>query len=119
MRIKIPTLKLAIILTSLQLITLQGIASEDHEHGTDISQKVSNEVTLNQDTNILAKELGVSFKEIEKSLAFQNEFEAFFKETLKKHPNKISRVWVEPAPSQGAYIQFVGKSAKDKISIKY
>ncbi|MCF6289099.1 MAG: S1 family peptidase [Proteobacteria bacterium] len=98
------------LLVSLPLISLHGIANEDHD--IDTTQKSTNEMSVTQDTYILAKELGVSSKEIAQSLVFQERFEAFFKETLKKYPNKISRVWIEPAPSQEAYIQFVGKMPK-------
>jgi hypothetical protein len=96
------------LLISLPLISLQGIANEDHV--IDTNQRITNQAANEKDTEILAKELGISSKKIGQSLVFHEEFEEFLKETLKKYPNKISRVWVEPAPSQEAYIQFVGDS---------
>jgi len=103
------------LLISLPFISVQALANEDHAIST--FKSITKQVAEDQDSSILAKELGISPKQITQSLDYQKQFEKLFKVILEKYPNKISRVWVEPAPSQQAYIQFVGKSPLLKTSL--
>ena len=103
------------LLASLPLVSMQVIADEDHEF--ERAQHVSKETAIYQDSQLLAKERGISTREVAASLAFQNEFEAFFKETLKAYPNQIARVWVEKVPHQEAHIQFVGDMPNVKTNL--
>ena len=99
------------LLAILPFVSVQSIAHDDQlkgHHDVSIVQKQSQDNAVAQDIGILAKEKGVSAIEIKESLDFQEKFKGLFEDMMHKYPNKISRVWLEPAPAQQAYVEFVG-----------
>jgi hypothetical protein len=101
--------KVAIALC-LPVVSLTALANEKHEHNEPVGQKVSQKAADYTDATILATELGKSVEEVEASLVFHKKFEKLFKEVMKKHPEKVARVWLEPNAGQKASIQFVGQA---------
>jgi hypothetical protein len=98
----------AALIAGLSMFGLSANAADRDEHDETIGQKVSQKVADTSDATLLASEIGKSLEEVEASLVFQQEFEKLFKELMKKHPEKIARVWLEPDAGQKANIQFVG-----------
>lgn len=97
------------LMAGLPLISTQ-IFAHDVDLDNNTYQSQSRDEAINEDIDLLAKEKGVSTLEIEEALEYQQKFKEFFNQLHKKYPNKIARVWLEPAPSQEAYIEFVDKA---------
>jgi len=61
------------------------------------------------DVVALATETGLGIDEIEVSVAFQEAFSDFADEQMKKHPEKIAGIWMQPVPQMEGHIRYVGK----------
>ena len=61
------------------------------------------------DVELLAKEAGMSYPEAERAIKAQDEFSRYADRLMARFPDRIARMWKEPAPSTKSYIQFVGK----------
>ena len=84
-------------------------ASEpDEMAGMEPMQKQSRENAVNEDINLFAQENRLSADEVASAIRFQEEFSNYARRMLKRYPNQISRIWLEPAPNKVANIQFVG-----------
>lgn len=94
----------------LPIASFTALANEDHEHGEIKGQKETREMAVEYDSVTLATELGKSVEEVKASLEFQQQFEKFFTEIMKKYPEKVARVWLEPNAGRKANVQFVGSA---------
>ena len=78
-----------------------------HENDGNLIVESNGEMT--EDVGLLAKESGISYAEAEDAIKAQDEFARYADRLIAKFPNRIARMWKEPAPSTKAHIQFVGK----------
>jgi hypothetical protein len=60
------------------------------------------------DVELLAKESGMSYAEAERAIKAQDEFARFADKLMARYPDRIARMWKEPAPSMASHIEFVG-----------
>ncbi len=108
------------LLIGMALFSGNGFADEDHLHKSEaelINPKQSIELSETIDVQILATETGVDEKAIRQSLAYQDQFAEMVMDIHQKYPNKIARVWLESAPSQEGFIQFVGDIPELKSAV--
>ena len=107
------------LLAILPMIPIHVMAHDGHKDSQDISivHKQSHDSAVAQDISLLTRELGASTEEIQESLAFQEQFEELFTNLIENYPNQISRVWLEPAPAQQAYLEFVGEAPEVNTSL--
>ena len=103
------------LLIGMAVMAGTGFAHEDSLHskeGDHINPKQSIELSETIDVLRLAAEKGVDEKAIRQSLVYQEKFAEMVMDIHQKHPNKIARVWLESAPSQKGFVQFVGDMPK-------
>lgn len=85
--------------------TQQLPSDQDYDSTGDLQS--NGEMTI--DVELLAKESGMTYTEAEQSIKAQDEFARYADKLLIKFPDRIARMWKEPAPSTKSHIQFVGK----------
>ena len=64
---------------------------------------------MTEDVDLLAKESAMSRVQAVDAIQAQNEFARYANKLMAKFPNRISRMWKEPAPGTKSHIQFMGK----------
>jgi len=98
-------------LISLACLSTGAIAHESDSHGHDhkaMSAKQTAHSAVTQDVQLLAAKKKISFNQAANAIQFQEDFAAFAKKLSNRYPNRISRIWLEPAPALEANIEFVG-----------
>lgn len=65
------------------------------------------------DNQLLAKESGLSLKEVTYAMEAQEAFAKIADDLLARYPSEISRVWMEPMPGTHGNIQFVGNVPRE------
>lgn len=116
MNIPKPKILVFLILTStLEPCFAHEESMENEQLGNERLQ--TTEQSLTEDINILAREIGVDRDVIRSSIQFQDEFTDFFEELSRQYPNQISRVWLDPAPSAQAYVEFIGDAPKIQTAL--
>lgn len=70
---------------------------------------LENDGKMTLDIDLLVKESGMSYAEAVDAINAQDEFARYADKLMAKFPNRIARMWKEPAPSTKSHIQFVGK----------
>lgn len=78
-------------------------------HDDDGSTVLQSNGGMTVDVELLAKESKMTYAEAERAIKAQDEFGRYADKLLAKYPDRIARMWKEPAPSTKSYIQFVGK----------
>jgi len=78
-------------------------------HEDDGSLVLENDGKMTMDVDLLAKESGMSRSQAVDTIQAQNEFAHYANKLMAKFPNRISRMWKEPAPGTKSHIQFMGK----------
>ncbi|AOE49419.1 hypothetical protein [Kangiella sediminilitoris] len=103
--------KLKMLTSAIALALTTSVASADEGTDQDLSgvKKQTSAEAFEADVAILSREKGVDKASVARAMKFQEKFESQAAELMAKFPNKISRIWLEPAPSQMAHIQFVGR----------
>ena len=61
------------------------------------------------DIQLAASGSEMSVEDVERSIAFQEAFDAYAFEVLEQYPGQVSMIYVDPAPATKGYIQFVNE----------
>lgn len=77
----------------------------------------SESVARATDLNLLANQTNFSAESVERAINFQEIFSEYADNLMEKYPGQISAVWMEPAPNQKGYVQFVGKIPSEEQDI--
>jgi len=87
------------------------IQTSDAHHMDDHSNSMDKESNgkMTADVELFAQESGMTIVVAERAIKAQDEFARYADRVIARYPDKIARMWNEPAPSTKSHIQFVGK----------
>jgi len=64
---------------------------------------------LADDNARLALQAGLTLASVERSVAFQDNFERYQNDLIDRFPDRISATWVDPVPATSGHVRFVGE----------